>query len=288
MSAVPAPDPADYKDLIRRAIAEDVGAGDVTTRATVPPAAQGDGLLLAKSRLVVAGLKVAEAVFEAVAGPTRVMLTAFVEDGALVEPGTVLARVSGPAGVLLTAERTALNLLQRLSGIATAARQYVDAADGRIVILDTRKTTPTLRALERYAVRVGGATNHRFGLFDLILIKDNHVRLVGGVAAAVDAARRNAPGVTVEVEAQSVVEAEAAADAGAQIILLDNLSTLEIRDAIRRIAGRAKVEISGGVTLDRIPELAATGADFVSVGALTHSVHAADISFEVQPRGAGR
>jgi nicotinate-nucleotide pyrophosphorylase (carboxylating) len=288
MSAVPAPDPADYTDLIRRAIAEDVGAGDVTTRATVPPAALGDGSLLAKSRLVVAGLKVAEAVFEAVAGPTRVMLTAFVEDGALVEPGTVLARVSGPAGVLLTAERTALNLLQRLSGIATAARQYVDAADGRIVILDTRKTTPTLRALERYAVRVGGATNHRFGLFDLILIKDNHVRLAGGVAAAVDAARRNAPGVTVEVEAQSVAEAEAAADAGAQIILLDNLSTLEIRDAIRRIAGRAKVEISGGVTLDRIPELAATGADFVSVGALTHSVHAADISFEVQPRGAGR
>jgi nicotinate-nucleotide pyrophosphorylase (carboxylating) len=288
MSVVPAPNPADYNALIRRAIAEDVGTGDLTTRATVPPAAQGDGLLLAKSRLVVAGLPVAEAVFKAVAGPARVLVAACVEDGALVEPGTVLARVSGPAGVLLTAERTALNLLQRLSGIATAARQYVDAADGRIVILDTRKTTPTMRALEKYAVRVGGATNHRFGLFDLILIKDNHVRLAGGVAAAVDAAHRSAPGVTVEVEAQSVAEAEAAASAGAQIILLDNLSTLEIRDAIRRIAGRAKVEISGGVTLDRIPELAATGADFVSVGALTHSVHAADISFEVQLREAGR
>jgi nicotinate-nucleotide pyrophosphorylase (carboxylating) len=200
-----------------------------------------------------------------------------------VGPGDVLATVEGPASALLTAERTALNLLQRLSGIATATRAYVDAAAGRITVLDTRKTTPNLRALEKYAVRVGGGANHRFGLFDLILIKDNHVRLAGGIGAAVAKARAASPGVPVEVEAQTVAEAAAAADAGADIILLDNMSTPEIREAVRIIAGRAKTELSGGVTLARIPELATTGADFVSVGALTHSVQAADISLEIEP-----
>lgn len=273
---------AEVDDLIRRALAEDIGPGDVTTAATVPQGTPGHGVLLAKAPMVVAGLDLARAVFDAVAAPVTTHFTAMVKDGDEVERGARLATVDGPAAALLTAERTALNLLQRLSGIATATRAYVKAAGGRIAILDTRKTTPTLRAIEKYAVRVGGGTNHRFGLFDLILIKDNHVRLAGGIRQAIAAARGAGPAMRVEVEAQTVAEARDAADAGADIILLDNLSTPEIVDAVKLIGGRAKVEVSGGVTLDRISELAATGADFVSVGALTHSVQAADISFEIE------
>jgi nicotinate-nucleotide pyrophosphorylase (carboxylating) len=275
-------DPAAYADLIRRALAEDVGAGDVTTEATVRPGATGSGVLLAKSRLVVAGLDVAHAVFTEVAESRPIGFNRLVAEGDSVGADTELAVVEGPAAVLLTAERTALNLLQRMCGIATETRRYVDAAHGRITILDTRKTAPMLRDLEKYAVRVGGGTNHRFGLYDQILIKDNHVRLAGGISAAIAAARRAAPALTLEIEAQTVDEASEAADGGADIVLLDNMTTTEIREAVRRIAGRARTEISGGVTLDRIPELAATGADFISVGALTHSVRAADISLEVQ------
>ncbi len=277
------PDKATLDALIRRALAEDVGSGDVTTRATIPPKVRARGVLLAKAPLVVAGLDVARAVFAHAAGGGGVVFTALVADGDRVAHGDVLARVEGPAASLLAAERTALNLLQRLSGIATATRAYVEAAAGRITVLDTRKTTPTLRALEKYAVRAGGGTNHRFGLFDVILIKDNHVRLAGGIASAVARARAASPGLQVEVEAQSVAEAAEAADAGADIILLDNLSTPQIRGAVAMVAGRAQIEVSGGVTLERIPELATTGADFVSVGALTHSVHAADISLELEP-----
>jgi nicotinate-nucleotide pyrophosphorylase (carboxylating) len=197
--------------------------------------------------------------------------------------GTVVADVRGSAAAMLTAERTALNFLQRLSGIATLTRRYVDAAGGRITILDTRKTTPTLRALEKYAVRAGGGTNHRAGLDDGILIKDNHIRLGGGVAEVVrkmKAARQEMP---IEIEAQTIEQVDEAIAAGADIILIDNLSTADVRDAVRRIAGRAKIELSGGVTLDRISELATTGADYVSVGALTHSAPAADLSFELEP-----
>jgi nicotinate-nucleotide pyrophosphorylase (carboxylating) len=273
---------AEVDELIRRALAEDIGPGDMTTAATVPQGTPGHGVLLAKAPMVVAGLDLARAVFDAVAAPVTTHFTAMVKDGDEVESGTRLATVDGPAAALLTAERTALNLLQRLSGIATATRAYVEAAGGRIAILDTRKTTPTLRAIEKYAVRVGGGTNHRFGLFDLILIKDNHVRLAGGIRQAVATARGAGPAMRVEVEAQTVAEARDAADAGADIILLDNLSTPEIVEAVKIIGGRAKIEVSGGVTLERIPELAATGADFVSVGALTHSVQAGDISFEIE------
>jgi nicotinate-nucleotide pyrophosphorylase (carboxylating) len=283
MSVMAPPEGAALDDLIRRALAEDIGDGDVTTRATIGTDAGAHGVLLAKAPIIVAGLDVARAVFAQLAGGDGVRFTAHVADGDRVSPGTVLATIDGPAAVLLTAERTALNLLQRLSGIATATRAYVDAAAGRITVLDTRKTTPTLRALEKYAVRAGGGTNHRFGLFDLILIKDNHVRLAGGIAAAVAKARAAAPGLRVEVEAQTVGEASEAADAGADIILLDNLSTSEIREAVALVAGRAKTEVSGGVTLGRIAELATTGADYVSVGALTHSVLAADISLEIEP-----
>lgn len=270
-------------DLIRRALEEDLGTGDVTTRATIPEGLPARGVLLAKSALVVAGLDVARRTFELAAGASPIVFAASSVDGAAVPAGTALARVDGPAAALLAAERTALNFLQRLCGIATATRRHVDAAAGRIAVLDTRKTTPLLRELEKQAVRAGGGRNHRFGLFDLVLIKDNHVRLAGGIGAAIARARAAAPGVPIEVEAQTVEEAGDAAGLGADIILLDNMTTGDIRRAVALVGGRAKTEISGGVSLERIPELAATGADYVSVGALTHSVTAADISFEIEP-----
>jgi nicotinate-nucleotide pyrophosphorylase (carboxylating) len=192
--------------------------------------------------------------------------------------------VAGPAAGILSAERTALNFLQHLSGIATLTRAFVDAAGGRVRILDTRKTIPGLRALAKYAVRCGGGANHRLGLFDGVLLKDNHIRLAGGVAEAVRLARTHAPGRTVEVEAQSLAEVEDALRAGADIIMLDNLPIDAMADAIARIDGRAAVELSGGVTLERLPALAGLGADFVSVGALTHSAPAVDISLDVDVR----
>ena len=184
---------------------------------------------------------------------------------------------------MLTAERTALNFLQRLSGIATLTRRFVDAAGGTITVLDTRKTTPTLRALEKYAVRAGGGTNHRDGLDDGVLIKDNHMRLAGGVKEAVQRMKDADPEMPIEVEAQSLEQVDEAVAAGADIILVDNLPIEAIREAVKRINGRAKVELSGGVTLERIPELAKTGANYVSIGALTHSAPAADLSFELEP-----
>jgi nicotinate-nucleotide pyrophosphorylase (carboxylating) len=270
----------EFRDLVSRALAEDVGTGDVTTQATVPASARGHGVLLAKSRLVVAGLAVAAAAFELVDPAAAVSRR--VDDGAVCEPGTVIGDVRGPARALLTAERVALNFLQRLSGVATITRRFVEASGGTITILDTRKTTPTLRALEKYAVRVGGGTNHRFGLYDAFLIKDNHIRLAGGIASAVLAARRHRPDLAVEVEAQSLQQVDDALAARVDVLLVDNLPLDAVREAVGRARGRAKVEISGGVTLDRIPALAATGADYVSVGALTHSAPAADISLEIE------
>jgi nicotinate-nucleotide pyrophosphorylase (carboxylating) len=196
--------------------------------------------------------------------------------------GAQVAAFVGPASALLAGERTALNFLQRLSGIATLTRRFVEAAGGRLVVLDTRKTTPNLRTLEKYAVALGGAMNHRAGLFDAILIKDNHIRLAGSVGEAVARVRARRPGMQVEVEAQSLVEVDQALDAGADVVLADNLTLDEIRETVRRASGRAKVEVSGGVTLDRMADVAATGADFVSVGALTHSAPAADLSLEIE------
>jgi nicotinate-nucleotide pyrophosphorylase (carboxylating) len=273
--------PADsYRSLIRAALAEDVGSGDITTEATVPAEAAARGILLAKSPLVVAGLDIAGAVFQMLDG--TVTLTRRVNDGTQCEPGSVLAEVTGPARALLTGERVALNFVQRLSGIATLTRRFVRVSDGRITILDTRKTTPTLRVLEKYAVRVGGGQNHRFGLYDAFLIKDNHVRLAGGIGPAIARARALKPDLPVEVEAQSLQEVDEALAAGVETLLVDNLPPEEVREAVRRTRGRARVEISGGVTLDRIEALASTGADCVSVGALTHSAPAADISFEIE------
>jgi nicotinate-nucleotide pyrophosphorylase (carboxylating) len=274
-------DAGTYREIVRRALAEDLGGGDITTQATVDTDLRARGEIVAKCDCVIAGLAVAAETFRQL--DPSVVFTVRKSDGSRCSHGDVVAEVRGAAGAMLTAERTALNLLQRLSGIATLSRRFVEAAGGRITILDTRKTTPTLRALEKYAVRAGGASNHRSGLDDAILIKDNHIRLAGGVGQAVArmrAARRELP---IEIEAQSLEQVDQALAAGADIILVDNLPIVEVREAVRRIAARAKVEISGGVTLERIPELAATGADYVSVGALTHSAPAADLSFELEP-----
>lgn len=278
--ARPAPlDPAVYRNLVRQALDEDVGSGDITTAATVPSDLRARGVIVAKAPLVVAGLDIALETFRQV--DPSVEATVRHADGDACGPGDIVAEVGGRAAGLLTAERTALNFLQRLSGIATLTRRFVEAAAGAVTLLDTRKTTPGWRVLEKYAVRAGGGTNHRMGLYDGVLIKENHVRLAGGVAEAVRRVRAAAPGRPIEVEAQSLAEVDAALAAGADIVLLDNLSLEETREAVRRCRGRARVEVSGGVTLDRLPALAATGADWISVGALTHSAPAADLSFEI-------
>jgi nicotinate-nucleotide pyrophosphorylase (carboxylating) len=283
-------DPGLYRDIVRRALEEDVGTGDVTTAATVLPSQRARGVFVVKADCVIAGLEVAFEVFRQVhehlkkGSGVDPFFIAHKQDGEWCRAGEEIAEVVGSAAALLTAERTALNFLQRLSGIATRARQFVDAAGGRITVLDTRKTTPTLRAIEKYAVRAGGAANHRAGLFDAVLIKDNHIRLAGGVKAAVERARKQRPRLPIEIEAQTPAEVGEALDAGADRILLDNLTLEEIRDAVSRTRGRVPLEISGGVTLDRMSELAATGAGLVSIGALTHSAPAIDISFELEPR----
>ena len=274
-------DPGLYREIVRRALAEDLGWGDVTTEATVAAGLKARGVVLAKSPCVVAGVDVAAEAFRQL--DPAVVFTVRKGDGSSCAPGDIVAEVSGSAASMLTAERTALNLMQRMTGIATMTRRYVDATGGHITILDTRKTTPTLRALEKYAVRAGGGTNHRGGLDDGILIKDNHIRLAGGLAEAVRRMKAANQEMPIEVEAQSLDQVDEAIQSGADIILLDNLATDQIKDALARIAGRAKVEISGGVTLERIPELARTGADYVSIGALTHSAPAADLSFELEP-----
>jgi len=274
-------DPGLYREIVRRALAEDLGWGDVTTDATVPPSLRARGVILAKSSCVVAGVDVAAETFRQL--DPAVVFTVLKNDGTVCEPGEIIADVRGSAASMLTAERTALNLMQRMTGIATMTHRFVQAAKGGITILDTRKTTPTLRALEKYAVRAGGGTNHRGGLDDGVLIKDNHIRLAGGLEEAVRRMKAADPQMAIEVEAQSLEQVDQAIQSGADIILLDNLSSSQMKDALARIAGRVKVEISGGVTLDRIPELAATGADYVSVGALTHSAAAADLSFELEP-----
>jgi nicotinate-nucleotide pyrophosphorylase (carboxylating) len=270
----------EYRDLVRRALAEDVGRGDITTAGTIDGSRRVQGILLAKSGCVIAGFDVAAETFRQL--DPSLAVTVLHPDGSSCEPGTTIAEITGRADALLIGERTALNFMQRLSGIATLTRQFVDAAAGRIIVLDTRKTTPLLRALEKYAVRAGGGTNHRFRLDDGILIKDNHVRLAGGVSPAVRRMRDADQNLPVEVEAQNLCEVDAALDAGADIVLLDNLSTADIIEAVGKCRGKARTEISGGVTLARMPELAATGADYVSIGALTHSAPAADLSLEIE------
>jgi nicotinate-nucleotide pyrophosphorylase (carboxylating) len=273
--------PEDYRDLVRQALAEDRGRGDATSAATVARGIRARGAILAKVDLVVAGIDVAAEAFRQL--DPKSSFEVRWGDGSRVQPGEVVAYVRGDAHALLEAERTALNFLQRLCGIATLTAKFVDAARGGITILDTRKTTPGFRALEKYAVRCGGGTNHRLALDDGILIKDNHKRLAGGVASAASRAMQESGGLPVEVEVENLDELDQVMKTGVPRVLLDNFTTYDIREAVKRVNGRAEIEISGGVTLERIPELATTGAQYVSIGALTHSAPAADLSFELEP-----
>jgi nicotinate-nucleotide pyrophosphorylase (carboxylating) len=265
-------------DVVARALAEDVGSGDVTTRATVPDGAQGVATITQKAPGVVFGLDVAEAAFRA--ADASLTVERLGPEGEWREPGTPVLRVSGHAAGILTAERTALNFLQRLSGVATLTARYVRAIEGTGArILDTRKTTPTLRPLEKAAVVAGGGTSHRFGLFDMVLIKENHVAAAGGIGNAVRAARALAgDGIAIEVEAQTADEVREALEAGAPRILLDNMTPEQMRAIVAEVAGRAELEASGNVNLDTVRGAAETGVDFVSVGALTHSAPALDLS----------
>ena len=267
--------------VVREALAEDVGSGDVTSDGIVAEDAIARAVILVKRRGVVCGLEAAEAAFRALDPAVR--FEALAGDGERIDdvPAEV-ARVEGSARALLTCERTALNLLGRLSGIATLTRRYVDAVDGTgAEILDTRKTTPGLRGLEKHAVRCGGGRNHRFGLDDGILIKDNHLRLAGGVRAAVERIRATGTELPVEVEAETLDDVREALAAGADIVLLDNMAPHELREAVALNGGRAKLEASGGVSLETVRAIAETGVDFVSVGALTHSAPSLDVSMEV-------
>jgi nicotinate-nucleotide pyrophosphorylase (carboxylating) len=270
-------------ELIDQALAEDVGDGDVTTRLLVPAEARGRAVLTQKAAGVLAGLRVAEAVFHRVDPSLR--WHAHAPEGEWGEPGVRVAEVAGASRSILTAERVALNFLQRLSGIATLTARYVAAVDGTgASILDTRKTTPGLRVLEKQAVAAGGGVNHRFGLYDAILVKENHAALAGGVGEATRLALARAPGgVTVEVECATLAEVQAAVAAGVARILLDNMAPAELREAVELAGGRAELEASGGITLDTVRAVAETGVDYISVGALTHSAPALDVSLLLDP-----
>lgn len=263
--------------IIRTALAEDLASGDVTGRATIDRDVRARAHMVAKAPLVVAGLHVAAAVFFEV--EPGVAFTPYVRDGERVGPGLELARIDGPAQALLAAERTALNLLQRMSGVATLTRAHVDAAAGRCRITDTRKTMPGLRALDRYAVRCGGGHNHRNDLGAAVLIKENHVRAAGGIAAAIGCARKHAPHtMKIECEVTSHDELREALAAGADIIMLDNMDDDDVRESVAITAGMAILEVSGGIELARVAAVAGLGIDIISVGKLTHSAPAADIS----------
>lgn len=279
-------DNGDLLSSIGQFIAEDVGRGDITTAATVPPDVRGLGRFLAKEYLVICGLNVAEAVFVHLDGEVSEIETTF-NDGDEVEEGTVIGLMKGYADVLLTGERVALNLLQRLSGIATLTRQYVRAIEGtKASIVDTRKTTPGLRLLEKYAVTVGGGKNHRMGLDDGILIKDNHIALAGGVTEAVLAAKRKAGHLhKIEVEVTNWAQLREAIEAGADIVMLDNQTPEEAAKLVemaRNLNPSVLIEASGGMDLDRVRSYAEAGVDLISVGRLTHSARAVDISFKIQ------
>ena len=274
----------ELRGLIFHALAEDLGQGDLTTRVTIPDGAKACGTFQSKQRLVVAGLPIAQKVFE-ILDPS-IEWSGTVEDGTEVGPGTPLATLCGAAGSLLSGERVALNFLQHLSGIATLARRLKgELAGTRAEFLDTRKTTPGLRNLQKYAVRVGGGRNHRLRLDDGILIKGNHLRIVGGVRTAIERARQHRPaGYHIEVEITSLAELDEAISAGADGVLLDNMMPEQVRECVQRAGERVRLEVSGGIDADNIRRYAETGIDYISVGALTHSAPAVDIHFRVQPQ----
>jgi nicotinate-nucleotide pyrophosphorylase (carboxylating) len=274
------------EEIIDRALAEDLGKGDVTTEALIPSDQQGTGFIVAKEEGILAGIEVAKQVFHRIGPELKVEI--LTENGARVKPGTKLSKVSGSIASILKAERVALNFLQRLSGIASETNRYVARVEGLPVrIMDTRKTTPGLRSLEKYAVKAGGGENHRMNLGDGILIKDNHLAGLRSrgldIKEIVARARQNAPQrLPVEVEVRTVSEALEAVEAGADIVMLDNMNLEDMRKAVKSIHGRALVEASGGITLDNVRAVAETGVDFISIGALTHSARALDISLELE------
>jgi len=271
-------------DLVRATIEEDLAGGvDVTTTATVDPDQVSVDELVARADGVVAGLEIAELVLRQVAAPDEIELEFTVRDGASVRRGDVLMTVRGKTRQLLTAERTTLNLLCHLSGVATLTRRWVDEVDGTgAVIRDTRKTMPLLRSLEKYAVRCGGGKNHRMGLSDAALIKDNHVIAAGGVAEAFRLVRKAYPEISIEVEVDSVEDALIAVESGAELILLDNMDVPLLREAVEKVAGRSKLEASGGLTLDKARAVAGTGVDYLAIGALTHSAPVLDIALDLK------
>ena len=266
------------------ALAEDVGAGDATTEALIDAEQTGSARIVAREPVTVAGLELAQAVFRQLDAKAEFEKTC--EDGAVIQSGETVLKIHAHLRALLTGERTALNYLQRMSGIATQAARYVEAVRGTgVTILDTRKTTPGWRALEKYAVEYGGAQNHRFGLDDLVMIKDNHLAALPrdrSLTELVQQARAASPSLKIEVEAETVEQAVTTAEAGADIVLLDNMSVDEIQKAVKEIAGRAQTEASGGITLVNIRAIAETGVDYISVGALTHSARAVDLAMEIE------
>jgi nicotinate-nucleotide pyrophosphorylase (carboxylating) len=269
----------DISESIRRALAEDIGSGDVTTDSIVPANASLRGRLIAKQSGVVAGLTIAEAVFREL--DRGIIFTPQVADGSQVDTKTIVAEVAGPARALLTGERTALNFLGRMSGIATLTRQFVDAVSStRAVILDTRKTAPGLRLTDKLAVRIGGGQNHRTGLFDMVLIKDNHIDFAGSIAAAVTRVRESRTNLEIEVETRTLEDVREALALEVERILLDNMSLELMREAVELCDARAKTEASGNVSLENVLEVARTGVDYISVGALTHSPKVFDVSLE--------
>jgi nicotinate-nucleotide pyrophosphorylase (carboxylating) len=276
------PDRRTYADVVAAALEEDLGAaGDVTTLATIPGTLLGAADVVPRQDGVLAGLPVAAYVFELVS-QGRAVVEAGSGDGARVSAGEVVATVRGPVRDLLTAERTALNLLGHLSGVATLTRRWVDAVEGTGArIRDTRKTLPGLRALEKYAVRCGGGVNHRMSLSDAALVKDNHVAAAGGVVAAFDLVRRAYPGLPLEVEVDTLAQAREVIDAGADLVLLDNMPPAQLREAVAHARGRARLEASGGLRLENAREVAATGVDYLAVGALTHSAPVLDIGLDI-------
>lgn len=275
------PASAAVEGLIRLALAEDVGRGDLTTEATVAPETEATAEILQKEAGVLCGLPVVKAVFRLL--DDRVRVTPLAAEGSAGDRRAV-ARLDGPAASILTGERTALNFLQRLSGVATASRRAAEIVEGSGArVIDTRKTTPGMRVLEKYAVRVGGAGNHRAGLDDGFLIKENHIRAAGGITRAVRAAQeRAAPGQRVEVEVTNLDELDEALAVGADLVMLDNFDAPRLREAVGRVAGRVPLEASGGITLANLAEVARTGVDYISLGALTHSAGALDFSLEVR------
>lgn len=270
------------KDLIIHALKEDIGHQDLTSSNLIPPEQAGKGVFIAKDYGVIAGLSVCQAVFSYLDKDSRFQV--LIEDGFEVKPGDRVAVVEGSTLALLSGERVALNFLQRLSGIATRTRRLSELIkEQKAELLDTRKTTPGLRALEKYAVRVGGGRNHRFGLFDGVMIKDNHIKAAGGLGAAVETIRRRVPHtVKIEVEAENLSQVKEALQAGADIILLDNMDVETLKQAVELAAGKALTEASGGIDESSIVKVAETGVDFISVGALTHSIKSLDISFKLQ------